>query len=430
MPKITIENLSDSKKKITFILSLNEIQPHLEEAATRISTQQSIPGFRPGKAGYDVVKQRVGEMKILEEALETIVRKSYVEAILTHNLDTVGSPRINVEKLAPENDIVFTAEVSLMPAVKQLGDFKKLSIKAKQPKIEDKDIDLALRDLQRMQTKEVRALTGSQVGDKDKLVVSMNMKLDGVPLEGGQSPNHIIYLTEDYYIPGLKDEVKGMKEGETKTFTLKFPKDHVQKMLAGKAVEFEVTLKELFHLELPDLDDVFALTLGMKDLSELKEKIGQNLQAEKDQEEQARQEREMLELLSNKSTYDDIPDLLVNEEINKMISELQRAVESQGGEFEKYLESLKKTLVDLKLELTPQALTRIKVALVMRAVAKQEEIKVEDAELNHELDHMAEHYKDKKEAKDQIYSPEYRDYLEQILTNRKVIDFLRKTMIK
>ncbi len=430
MPNIKIEDLDSNKKKITFVVTQEEAKPYLEEAAERISKQKEIPGFRPGKAGYDVVKQQVGEMALLEEALETIIRKSYIEAILANDIDTVGSPKVDVSKLAPENDIEFTAEVTLMPAVKELADYTKLEVKVKKVEIADKDIDLALRDLQRMQTKEVRATAEEGATDSDKLVVAMDMKKEGVPVEGGQSPNHVVFMNEDYYIPGFKDEVRGMKEGEKKTFTLPFPEDHAQKMLAGNDVEFEVELKELFHLESPELDDAFSKTLGMKDLAELKERIKENLLNEKDQEELARQEREMLELIATKSQFDDVPDALVNEEINKMIMELQRAVEAQGGEFEKYLEAMKKTLADLKLEFTPQALTRIKVALAMRAVAKKEDIQVEEKELDEELDRLAEQYKENKEAKDQIFSAEYRDYMEQIMRNRKVIDFLRETIVK
>jgi trigger factor len=430
MPNISIEDLEKNKKKIKFVVTQEEAKPYLEEAAERISKQKEIPGFRPGKAGYEVIVQQVGEMAVLEEALESIIRKSYMEALLANDLDPVGSPNVDVSKLAPENDIEFTAEITLMPAVKELADYTKLEVTSKKVAIENKDIDLALRDLQRMQTKEVRATAEDAAGDSDKIVVSMDMKKDGVSVEGGQSPNHVVFMTEDYYIPGFKEEVKGMKEGEKKTFTLPFPEDHAQKMLAGSDVEFEIEVKELFHLESPDLDDSFGKTLGMKDMSELKDRIRENLLSEKDQEELARQEREMLESLATKSSFDDIPDTLVNEEINKMTAELQRAVEAQGGEFEKYLESMKKTLADLKLDFTAQALTRIKVALAMRAVAKKADIQVEEKELDEELDRLAEQHKDNKEAKEQIFSAEYRDYMEQILRNRKVIDFLRETIVK
>jgi len=224
--------------------------------------------------------------------------------------------------------------------------------------------------------------------------------------------------------------VVGMKEGEEKVFTLDFPKDHAQEMLAGKPVEFEVKLKELYHLESPDLDDAFAASLGMSDMNKLRDTLKDNLQSEKDQEHQARQEKEMLELLAKKSQYEEIPDLLVNEEINKMIGELRRTVESQGANFDQYLGSIKKTLAELKIDFTPQALIRIQVALAMRAVADTEEISVDEKELDAELDRIAEQYKEQKDAREQIYSPQYRDYMEQMMKNRKVIEFLRSVMIK
>src|SRR3989338_3347939 len=361
MPNIHIEELPKNLMKLTFIVTQEEAEPYLQEAAVRLSETTSIPGFRPGKAGYDIVKQRFGAMKILEEALEQIIRKSFVEAVLAHNIETVGSPKINVEKMAPENDLVFTTEVTRMPRTKELADYTKLSIESKPIDIEDKEIDLALRDIQRMQTTEVRAVSGATVCSTDKIVVSMNIKKDGVAIEGGQSPNHAINLPEDYYIPGLKEQVIGMKEGEEKTFSLAFPKDHVQKMLAGQNADFEITLKEIYHLEPPVIDDAFAKSLGVSTLLTLRETIHKNLADEKSLEESGRQEREILELVAKRSQFEEIPDLLVNEEVNKMISELKHHVEEQGLEFDLYLKNLKKKLTEIKVEFTSQAMTRIKV---------------------------------------------------------------------
>ena len=429
MSDVKIENLEKNTVKLTFTLTQDEIRPYLEQAATHLSEHSSIPGFRPGKAGYEIVKQRFGEMKILEEALESIVRSSYVKALLANNIETVGSPKIDVEKMAPENDLVFSAEVTRMPKALDLADYTTLKVEPKTVAIEDKEVDLALRDLQRMQTKEVRAQKDSTITDKDKVVVSMTIKKDGVAVEGGSSPNHAVYLTEEYYIPGFKEELIGLKEGETKTFSLPFPKEHVQKMLAGQLAEFDVTINEIFHLQPPEIADEFAINLGMKDLQALKEAIHHNLEEEKIQEEQTRQEREVLELLTKKSRFEDIPDLLLNEEINKMIEEMKRNIEAQGVEFNDYLTSIKRTLTQLKLDFTPQALTRIKVALALRAVAEKEQTTVDAKEIDDELDRLAENYKEK-EAKEQIYSPQYREYVEHILKNRKVIALLKTAMIQ
>lgn len=429
MPSISVEEQEKNQVKLTFTVSPEEQQPFLEAAAEHISEHSTIPGFRPGKAGYEVVKQRVGEAKIMEEALEKMVRAYFVEAILKNEIDTVGSPKIDVVKMAPGNELVFTAEVTRMPAVKELADWKTFSVTANIPEVADADAELALKDLTRMQTKEVRAKEGSTVSETDKAVVSMDMKKDGVPVEGGQSPNHAVYLAEEYYIPGFKEQLIGLKEGESKTFTLPFPADHTQAFLAGQNVEFEILLKELFHLEPPQMDDSFAQSLGLKDFAMMKDLIHKNLLDEKIREEQMRQEKEALEMIANKTQFENIPDLLLNEEIEKMLRELKSRVEEQGMDFEKYIQSLKKTLAQVKLDFTPQALMRIKVAIAMREIAKREQISATEEELDKELDEVAARYEDA-EAKKQIYSPDYRQYFEQVVLNRKVIETIKATVVK
>lgn len=426
----TIEELKDNQVEFTVTVPKEEVKPFMEEAAKRLSESTKIDGFRPGKADYEIIKQKFGEMKILEEALETIVRKTFVQAVLEQEIETVGQPKIDLEKLVPGNDLIYTAVVTRMPKVTKLADFKAFSVAAKKPEVEDKDIDLALKDLQRMQTKEVRAKEGSTAGEKDKVVLSMNMKKEGVPVEGGQSPNHAIYLSEEYYIPGLKEKLVGAKEGEEKKFTLAFPKDHVQKMLAGSDIEFEIAIKEIYHLEFPEMNDDLAKSLGQKDLETMKGLIKENLQKEKDNEEKFRQEKEMLEMIADKSRFEEIPNLLLNEEINKMAHELQHRVEEQGMEFDKYLESIKKTLADLKIDFAEQALMRIKIALLLKEIAKMEKVEVDQKEMDQELDALAKQYKDNEDAKKQIYSPMYREYMESLQRNRKVIDLLRETMVK
>ena len=220
-----------------------------------------------------------------------------------------------------------------------------------------------------------------------------------------------------------------MKKDDTKKFTLKFPKDHYQKHLAGSPVEFEVTLNELYHLDTPALDDAFAGALGQKDLAALKAILHANISGEKAQEEAKRQELEMLTLIAKESRFTDMPDLLVNQEVNKMIHELEHGVEEHGGKFEDYLQSIKKTIAQLKLDFTPRAIERIKASLVVREVGKQLNLEVSSKEIDEALDTLAEQYKDK-ESRERIYAPEYREYMEVALKNKKVIEKLREVMVK
>lgn len=428
MSQVKKDILEKNKIRFTITVSQEEMKPALEDAAQRIATEAKIPGFRPGKASFDAVKRQVGEMKVYEEALEQIVRKAFVEAVMDLKIDTVGSPKIDVEKLAPGNDLVFTAEVDRMPEVKMLTDYKAIKIKTKKKEISDKDVENALKDLMRMQTKEKRADKTHVVTKEDKVIVDLQMKKDGVGVEGGQGTNHAIYLNETYYIPGLAEKLVGAKEGEEKKFQLTFPEENHQKHLAGQKIDFEVNIKEVYELEHPELDDAFAESLGQKDMAGLKKILKENMQQEKDQEETYRQEKAMLEELAKKSQFEEIPDLLVNEEVNKMMRELESSITNQGGKMEDYLTQIKKTHADLKLDLTAQAITRIQVAIVIRKVAEEQKITVDEKDLDKELDHLAEQYKDE-ESKKKVYSPDYRDYAKSMMRNRKVIDYLRSVMI-
>jgi len=425
MPNIEIEK-NKNTIKLTITVSTDEARPFLEEAAQAISIETKIDGFRPGKAGYDVVKNRVGEMKIYEASLEHLVRKTYTEALLNNNLEVIGSPTVDIKKLVPNNDIVYTAEVSLMPKIIQLADLSKLSPVEHKVKVTDKDIDRTLNNLRRMQTKEARASAEELVNENDKVIIAVDMKKDGVSVEGGQSPNHAVFLSEEYYIPGFKEELIGMKEGEKKSFTLPFPKEHNNKMLSGQEILFEVNLKELFHLEEPEYNDAFATGLGQKTMTELRDVLRKNIESEKQQEAKALEERDLLEELAKNSRFEDFPDLLINQEIDKMLNELKHGVEEQGLNFETYLSNMNKTLPQIKIDFTPQAIMRIKVALLLTEIAKQEKIEPDSTEVDKDIDQVAAKYPDNKEAKDHFYSPGYREYIETVKRNRMVIDYILK----
>ncbi len=177
-----IEQLPKNLVKFTITVPVEELRPYLEAAAVQISEHSTIPGFRPGKAPFDVVKTRVGDIKLLEEALEKIVRKTYGDALTEHQVDTVGSPHIDVEKMVPNTDLVYTAEVARLPAVTRLADYAKVTVTGPKAEVTDKDMDQAVSDLLRMQTKEVRRAAGIEAGGTDKVVIAIDMKKAGVPV--------------------------------------------------------------------------------------------------------------------------------------------------------------------------------------------------------------------------------------------------------
>ncbi|PIR04560.1 MAG: trigger factor [Candidatus Magasanikbacteria bacterium CG11_big_fil_rev_8_21_14_0_20_39_34] len=426
----TVKKLPQSQVQLTITVSPEEYEKDLQAAANRISERVNIKGFRKGKAPYEKVKQQVGEMGILQEALETILRHSYHTAVVAENLDIIGTPEINMEKMAPGNDLVYTATVALLPQV-TLADISKIKVEKKIKKVEDKQVSETIDALRGMQAQEVKK--DGAAGETDKMVIDMDIKHDKVPVEGGQSKGYQVYLSEKHYIPGFNEQLIGLKPGEEKSFTLEFPKDHYQKHLAGKKAEFEVKVKDVFTRTLPELNDEFAQKLGQKNVAELKDLLKQNKQAEEDQKADQRFEIELLDQLIEKSKFEDIPNILVTHEKQKMFQELKRDLEKNGVTLEQYLSDIKKKEEELFADFEIQAVKRAKAALISRQVAKNNNIQVEEKELEEELSKVKEMYKDHPDYaqyKEHFDRPEVKETIATTIQNRKVMDFLKENVQK
>jgi len=267
--KHTIKNLPKSTLEITFELEPDEIEPFLDEAASRLSKNLKIAGFRPGKAPRKEVEKQVGALKLLEEALESIVRKSYVEVVMSDKLDTVGSPSVDIQKLAPGNTLIFKMTVSTIPKINKLTDYKKTKIKKEPVVVSDEDIMLLLGDLQKVRAREVRK--NRPIEKADRVVIDLEISQNNIPVAGGATKGHVVLMDEPYYVPGLTNELLTLKEGDEKRFALTFPEDHFQKNLAGKPVDFKIKVTEIYERISPPIDDDFAKEMGKKTLAELKE---------------------------------------------------------------------------------------------------------------------------------------------------------------
>ncbi len=425
--QVESKKLDKNQVELTIQVSHDELKPFLERGAKKLAEQAKVAGFRPGHVPYDVLKKEYGEMAIYESALEDAVRHTYTKAVEQEGLQTVSHPKIEVEKLAPQNDLVYKATVALMPEVK-LGDYKSLSVKRDKKEVKDEDVDKALKNLSKMQTKE--AAVDREVQKSDKVNIDMEMFLDKVPVEGGQSKGQSVYMDEDLFIPGFNEKLLGQKKGETREFKLKFPGEHYQKNLAGKNVDFKVKVNDVFELQYPEMNDEFAKTLGQQSMDELKKLIKENMGQEAKMHEEQKAERAMLEKLVEQSEFGEIPEVLLEAEIEKMLMELKENVARQGMDFEEYLNNvLKKKPEELKKEFLPEAYTRVKTALVMREVAEKEGIKADEKEIEEEVNKMLEAYKDNEEVKKQIQSPAGKEYLANLIRNRKIIEFLKKNII-
>lgn len=414
--------LENAQAELTISVPPSDYERLLESAAKRISQRTAIAGFRPGNAPYFVVAKEVGEMNILREALESVIQKSFYEAVTAEKLETIGMPKIDIEKLAPGNDIVYKATVSLLPSV-DLADLDTITTEWKVKTIGETDIMEAVESLRGLQAAET--IKDGVAGVADKVVVDMDMLVDLVPIDGGQAKDYEVYLGEEHYIPGFNKALIGSKAGEEKKFTLQFPESHYQKMLAGKNVDFVVKIKVVFERKLPELNDGFAQKLGQPTVTKLKELVKKNLESEAEQKAEARWEIGILDALIEKSKFDRIPDILIDAERQKMFYELKRDLERNGVSIEQYLSDIKKDEKELFKEFRDQAEKRAKAALVSREIARRQGLSPTHEEIDTEVDHLKKVYKENSEYVENLKKPEVRDTIATMLQNRKVMAYLK-----
>ncbi len=420
------KKLDNSELELTITVTPEDYQNKLEAAAKKLSERVAIKGFRKGNVPFEIMKKEVGEMPILQEALEVVVQESFFDVVKKEELETIGMPKIEVEKLAPGNDIVYKAIVGLIPNVK-LADPSKIKVEKKVKEVDEKRLTETLDALRGMHAKEV-VKEGTAEGT-DKLVIDMDMLLDKVPVDGGQAKDYQVYLSEDHYVPGFNEHVKGLKKGDEKEFSLDFPPEHYQKMLAGKKVDFKVKVKEVYERQLPELSDDMAKKLGQDSVEKLKELIRNNMKEEAEQKAEQSMEVEILDKMIEKTTFDPIPNVIVDAEKQKMFYELKRDLERNGVSIEDYLRDIKKKEDELFNDFQVQAEKRAKAALLSRQIAKEQKIEISKEEIDEEIKMMEGVYKDNPEVLENLKRAEVRESIATTLQNKKVMTWLKEQMM-
>ncbi|HTW96544.1 MAG TPA: trigger factor, partial [Candidatus Methylomirabilis sp.] len=335
----------------------------------------------------------------------------------------IGQPSADITKLAPGNPFEFRITLSILPPV-TLGEYKNLNVQATKAKIDDKEVERVVDYLRETRVKEVAV--DREVKNGDKVVANIQMFLDSVPVEGGQTQAANVIIGKEYFVPGFDGKIIGAKKGETKEFTLPYPKDFHQKNLAGKNVEFKVEIKDIFAREVPEMNDDLAKNFGGKDLADLKVMIEKDILGQKSFEAERKTELDMLEKILAKTKFGDLPDMLVSNETEKMLLELEENVSRQGGKMDEYLTSVKKTRNQLALDLLPEAVKRVKTAILIREIGEKELIEPTESEVEEKIKSLLEQYKGYAKVEERVKDPNYRAYLKNTLASQKVVDKLKE----
>lgn len=423
--QITKKELEKSQIEITVELSVEEFAPYIEKGAKKLAEQVKIEGFRPGKVPVEVLKQKVGEMSILEEAGHIAIMKTVDDIVEkeTAPRQPVGQPSVSISKLAPNNPLEYKVTLALMPNI-ELGEYKDLKLKTEEAKIDDKELDKAMNDLR--ESRVIEKATDKEAKESDKVTLDIEMLLGKVPLEDGVHKDLAIVIGKDYFVPGFDKNLIGLKKGDEKEFSLVYPEDHHQKNLAGKNVTFKIKVKEVMERVLPELNDEFAASFHLKNMDELKEALKGSLLQEKVRKINLKNESEMIGKIVDKTKFGEFPEVLVDNEAKNLMAELEESVTRQGGKFEDYLKHLKKSRNELMLEMMPNAIKRVKAALIIREIAIKEKIAPSEKEVEDKITQLKAQYAGQEKVLKMFEETGYKNYLRNILNNEKVIDKLKE----
>lgn len=425
----TLTPLADGEIDLTIELTVEEFAPFLNRAASAISGEIKLEGFRPGKAPLEVVKARVGEPALLERAAELAIGNSYPAAVKEKNLVTIGYPKVDVMKLAPGNPFSFKARVPILPEV-TLSDWRNVKIeqKAHEP-VSDEMVNKGVEDLRKMTSTEKEVTRPAKTGDR--VEIDFDIFVDQVPIEGGTSKNHDMELGAGQFIPGFEEGIVGLAPGQEKEYKFDFPKEYHAKHLAGRPADAKVKVHKVKEVVLPELNDQFAKKLGdMGSLLELKMKLRENLEHEAKQRADRQFELDVFDALIKAAKFGALPKVLLEDESEKILHEIEHDVQSQGGKFDDYLSSMKKTRDELKTELAPQAERRVKAALIVRHIAVSENVAATSDEVDKEVIEARASLPDKPEVKQQTETEDFRAYVKNRIIHRKVVELVKQALVK
>ena len=256
--------------------------------------------------------------------------------------------------------------------------------------------------------------------------MDFEVKKNGVPIENGSSKDHPLILGRGVFIPGFEDNVEGMRAGENKEFELVFPDNYHEKSLAGTPAQFSVTLKEVQERKTPELSDEFARSLGkFKDLADMRKSVAEGMEEEKKNEAKEKRRAEIIEALVDVLDVE-LPEIIVHEELHRMINEFDMQLHGMGMSMQQYLEQIKKTIDDIEKEWHPQAVKRVKAALSLEEAAKELEVSVSSEEVEEEMNKTLSQYKKIKDVEKNVDLEKLYRYIKGMKQNEKVLKMLEE----
>ena len=398
-----------------------------KEALTRAYKKNikkfNVPGFRKGKVPMSVVKKYYGVEVLLEDAVNFSIEGSYAEALKENNVRPVDFPKVEVVQAEEGKDLIYTAEVTVYPEV-ELGEYKGLNVEKKTYEVTEEEVSAKLKEMQEKNAR-VEVKEGA-IENGNIAVIDFKGFIDGVAFEGGEGHDYSLEIGSGSFIDNFEEQLVGAKAGDKVEVNVTFPESYGKEELNGKPAKFEVEVKEVKAKELPVLDDEFAKEVSeFETLEALKEDTTKKLE----EANTARAEREYEEAILRavvENAKMDIPAVMVEQEIDRMVQNLAQRLQYQGLTLEQYFQFTGTDAEKMREYMKENAENKVKTELVLEALQKAEKMEVLDEELKEKATEVSKLYGANDEKMVELLLQNQREALVADVMTSKVINFLKE----
>ena len=419
---VQVEKLEKNMAKLTVEVSTEDFKAAIKKAYNKTKNRFAIPGFRKGKASQAVIEKMYGEAVFYEDAADEAINASYAEAMKESGLDIVSRPEVTIEQIGKDQAFIYSALVAVKPEV-TLGEYKGVEVEKADASVTAEDVEA---ELKRVQEQNARLLTieDRPVADGDQTVIDFEGFVDGKGFEGGKAEDYPLTIGSHSFIDTFEEQLIGKNIGEECEVNVTFPPEYHAAELAGKPAMFKVTVKEIKAKELPVLDDEFASEVSDFDtLDEYKKDIEKKLQERKEKAAASQNEDRVVAKVVENATME-IPDRMVDAQVDNMLQDTARRMQSQGLSMDLYMKYTGMNVDQMKDQLRPDAVKRIQTRLVLEAVAKAENIEVSEEKIDEEIAKMAESYKMEADKLKSYMTDSDKDQMKQDLAVQAAVDLL------
>lgn len=410
---------------IEFTVTPEQFEEAVNKAYLKVKNSINVQGFRKGKAPRHIIEKKYGKSIFYDDALDFAIQEEYPKAVKELSLDVIDSPKVDIVKFDEGEDIVLAAEVEVMPEI-ELPEYKGIEVEKTEIKVTDEDVERELKNIQEKNARIVE-VNDRAVQKGDFLTIDYAGFVGEEQFEGGTAENQSLEIGSNTFIPGFEEQLIGKNKDEEVKVNVTFPEEYHAEDLKGKEAVFNVTIHEIKSKELPTIDDEFAKDVSEFDtLEELKSDTRKILEQKAADQSKVSNDNNVITKIVNETKID-VPEVLIKREIDYLARNYEQQFRQQGFVGKEYDDIINNFVNQYKESARAQAEFNVKAELVLEAIIKKENIAVSEEELKKEVDEVAKQYnveEDRLEAFKESLLQSSKNYMEETLQKRKVIDML------